>query len=276
MKKKVISGLISILFLIHWVPSVWAAITIPEKTDHYVNDYMNVLSQSTIDEINEKNDQMGQGAEILVLTTDYIETDTEEFSYQVFNQWEIGDAKKNNGVLIVLVIQEGKFWITTGTGVEDVLNSGVLSDLIYDYLEEDFDAGNYDRAVLNTFNEIWRILANKYGIESNSTSQKGGALMFLGDLIVPIVILIFVIFIIVISLAMPRRPYRRRIYRPRFYRHDRFGGPGPIIRPEPVRRPPFTFRPRSGGSAGRSFSGRSGGMRSGGGGRSRGGGAGRK
>lgn len=267
---------------------VSAAISIPDSTNAYVNDYMNVLSQETINEINLKNDQLEGGAEILVLTTDYINTDTEEFSWRVFNQWEIGDSSRNNGVLIVLVVQEEKFWITTGTGLDDVLSAGTLSDILYDHFEEDFDSKNYDRAVLNTFNEIWEILGNKYGL-SSSVQTSESHWMDGASALVTWIIVIFVIVLVLAILAAVLTPRKRTIwFGPTYRRVDRRyydNRPrrmswGPVSRPRPEPRPIHVPRPSSSRSSfGRnSFGGgfRSSGMRSGGGGRSRGGGAGRK
>lgn len=263
--KKTIAGILAglCLFLNLLVP-VSAAISIPDKTDYYVNDYMNVLNQNTIEAINDKNDRLDKGAEIVVLTTDYINTDTEEFAYQVFNQWGIGDSKRNNGVLIVFVISEGKFWIATGTGIEDVLNSGVVSDIIYDYLESDFDAGNYDRAMTNTVNEIYRILANKYGTVSptNSDSDFGSGFSTFAT---TIGFALIIVLILVIAIALPRGPRRYYGGYGRGY-HRHYGGG--------FHSSGSSYRSSGSRSSG-SFA-RSSGRRSSGGGRSRGGGAGRK
>ena len=61
-----------------------------------------------------KNLELSKGAEIVILITDYIDTDTENFAYEVFNQWGIGDKDLDNGMLLVLVIKEEKYWINWG------------------------------------------------------------------------------------------------------------------------------------------------------------------
>lgn len=287
MKRRILACAAALAMVMLQVTSVFAAIDIPDSSEYYVNDYMNVLSLSTKEMINEKNAQLDQGAEIVVLTTDYINTDTEEFAYQVFNQWKIGDSKKNNGVLIVLVVSEGKFWITPGTGVEDILSPSVLSDLIYDYLEEDFDRGNYDQAVKNTFNEIYKILASRYGTVAVSNTNQGGMGMKLSDIMMVIFVAVILIAVLALAIALPKGRYHRT-YRPRYrgYERRRYENPysrGPVFGPRPSRGPTVTTRSRSrsnsfgSGSSGRSFSsGSPSGKRSSGGGKSRGGGAGRK
>ena len=78
-------------------------------SDFYVNDSANVLDSSTEQEIVEKNDYLyaACGAQIVVVTVE----DTEglgaaEYSYQLANDWGIGSAKANNGVLLLLSIGE--------------------------------------------------------------------------------------------------------------------------------------------------------------------------
>lgn len=303
MKKRLIILFSSVFLLANLILPVQAAITVPEETDYYVNDYMNVLSESTVDTINTKNDQLDGGAEILILTTDYIDTDSEEYAYRIFNQWKIGDAENNNGVLILLVIQEEKFWIATGTGLDDVLDAGTLSDIIYDYMEADFDAGRYDEAVLNTFNAIWQIVSAKYGVveeapvssdtayqPSNPASVKGGFLASMGNFFSTIFVIALIILILVLVICLPRR--RRYGAGPIFFRPRRPAPPRPqrpaprpaprpaAPRPAPrssnVRTPSRPSSSRSGGISGGMGRSVSSGMRSSGGGRSRGGGAGRK
>lgn len=286
MKRKFIALLSIILLMSTQLSAVSAAKQIPDETDYYVNDYMEVLSQDTIDTIAQKNDQLENGAEIVIVTTDYINTDTEEFAYQLFNQWQIGDKEENNGVLIVLVVNEEKYWVTVGTGLNDVLDAGTLSDILYDYMENDFDAKDYDQAVLNTFNAIYEIVGKKYGL-SNTVYQEnnyqGGNVM--GEYIIPILFFVLMLIVIAAIVASPGPSYRRRFrprphHEPRRYRepyHGGFGG-GPSG-PRSVRRPtnsgprPSASRPTR---STHSSSGRSSGMRSGGGGGTRGGGAGRK
>lgn len=288
MKKRILACVAVFAMVMLQITSVFAAIDIPDSSEYYVNDYMNVLSPRTKMTINKKNAQLGQGAEIVIVTTDYINTDTEEFAYQLFNQWGIGDSVRNNGVLIVLVVSEGKFWITPGTGVEDILNPSVLSYLIYDYLEEDFDKGNYDQAVKNTFNMIYEILASRYGTVSASNTKQGGMGIRASDVMMVIFVAAILITILALAIALPKRRYHQT-YRPRYrgYEQRRYENPyssGPIFGPKPSRGPTVTTRTRSrsnsfgsGSSSGRSFSsGTPSGKRSSGGGKSRGGGAGRK
>ena len=101
----VLTGLLALLVLLA-VPA--AALTVPEPSElFYVADYANVLENDTIDYMVERNDLLYDqtGAQIVVLTVDFLDgAEIEDYAYAVFNDWGIGSADKNNGVLLLLVI----------------------------------------------------------------------------------------------------------------------------------------------------------------------------
>ena len=81
--------------------------TLPQ--DQCVVDAAGVLSEETAQYLDSLNGQLEgacSGAQIGVVTVDYTgSASTEEYALDVFNTWGIGDAKENNGVLILLVME---------------------------------------------------------------------------------------------------------------------------------------------------------------------------
>ncbi len=77
--------------------------------DQCVVDDAGVLSDSTTSELETLNAQLSSscdGAQIGVLTVDYTgSATTEDYATEAFNTWGIGSSSKNNGVLILLVMQ---------------------------------------------------------------------------------------------------------------------------------------------------------------------------
>lgn len=138
----------------------------------YVTDNANILSNEVKNYIVEQNNILYEntGAQIAVLTVDFLPEgyDSETYSYAVFDQWGIGSAERNNGILLLLVPGDSKFWITQGSGLIDSLTSSTIDKIINKYLADDFDAGRYDQAVTNTFNALLKELDGIYG---TSTAQ---------------------------------------------------------------------------------------------------------
>ena len=250
--KKVLICIIAVMMIMISMLSALRiqAEVIPDSTEDYVNDYADVISDATFNYIANKNSELERGAEILVVTTEYITSDDlEEFNYELFNQWGIGSVGFDNGVLITLVTKEGKYWVTVGKGLERELSASVLSDILDRCMEDDFDKGNYDRAVRNTFDEIYKIVSNKYNIKVNSgttssnkpSSNKTPSYSKSSSSINPIIVILFIVIAIFVVRSMIRnagsskvvvvhdRPRPHPNYPPRDRYHE---PPRPEVRPQ--------------------------------------------
>ena len=243
-----------------------------------------------------------RGAEVVVATVDFTDgEDIADYAYDLFNKWGIGDKKANNGLLILLSVGAEDYYAEPGVGLTDVFTGGVLDAMLYDYLEDDFAAKDYDSGVKKVYARAVEILEDHYGISytppptnnanantnynyaNNNTS--GGFLSGVQNafsqarrvavtrIIRFVFIVLFVILIIALSVLRPRR---------RYY-HRGWGAPPPPPPmggfwrgPRPPRGPggPGFGGPRPGGFSGSRPSGgpRPGGGRSGGFGSGRSGG----
>lgn len=286
--RKIVICIVAVMMILISIMSALRiqADAIPDSTEYYVNDYADVLSDSTERYLDNKNAALDKGAEILVVTTEYISADDlEVFSYELFNKWGIGSAAYNNGVLIILVTKEGKYWVTPGKGLEDELSSSVLTRILENSMETDFDQGNYDRAVRNTFDAVYAIVSKKYGVieeapkpnytppssSNSSITQPSGSPDFTWIWILFVVLLVIIIIKVMISSSRPRNRATTVIYhrpprpreRPRYYeppRPDPWHDPGPRHDewepPRPKEEPKYESRPTQ-SSSGWSSSGSS-------------------
>lgn len=125
--------------------------------DQCVVDDAGVLSDSTTSELETINAQLSSscdGAQIGVLTVDYTgSATTEDYATEAFNTWGIGSSSKNNGVLILLVMQsdqyaDGDYYLTYGDGFRSTMLADQASSLVQT-MEDDFAAKKYDAAVPN-------------------------------------------------------------------------------------------------------------------------------
>ena len=118
-----------------------------------VNDYAGILTDSTIQYVTEVSAALQStcGAEIGVYTTEYIGNSTMEgYAYSVLNEWGLGSADKDNGVLLLLAPGEDDYYITRGTGLESALSISTLSTILDDKLEPNWVNGDYDTGVHDT------------------------------------------------------------------------------------------------------------------------------
>lgn len=259
-------------------PAAFAAQLPSLPKDQCVVDGAGVLSSSTVQTITELNAQLESscsGAQIGVLTVEYTGNDsTEDYATQAFNAWGIGSSSKNNGVLILLVMEsaqyaDGDYYLTYGDGFRNT-TLAKQSSAIAQTMEDQFAARDYDGAVTTCARNVASTIADIYGV-----SLSGSALTDILTLVVSVVLLIVIIRSMAYVFASPcgwlwcfggpRPPRRRRGPPPPppggFY--GGFGGMGGGS---------FGGGAGRGGFGGGSFGGGFGGM---GGGSSHGGGGGR-
>ena len=179
-QKRLAVWLLLLALLVGLLPAALASTDIVQPTQQlYVADYAGVLSQDTEDWIVTQSTQLKSlcGGEIAVVTIDFLnDLNAEEYCYELINQWGVGDSERNNGTVLLLVPGEGKGWITRGNGLEDYLTDARLDTILNNYLWDDFDAGNYDSAVVNTVNAVLDWYESYYGIslDSSGTSARSG------------------------------------------------------------------------------------------------------
>lgn len=238
---------IFILFLVFLVCLVPAfALSVPKQDNSiYVNDYADVLSDSTKDSLISlnKDSDYSTGGYVVVATFDFVEGDIYDYAYQIFNEWKIGDSKNNNGVLLVLDIgNENCSWVI-GTGLESILTDSRCQTIIDDYFKKDFLDKKYDDAVMNTTKQFLKYIENgNFQVEDH---QQSG---FLGMDIWEVVKIGAFIFIVVVAVIAGLFAPRRRGYTPRPRRYHRPPPPPPHYGPGP--RPMGGPRPRSRGFGG--------------------------
>ena len=95
-----------LLFLLISPTFVVSGVDLPSPTQtFYVNDFASILSEETEDHLLQTNDLLEPqtGAQIVTVTVDFLDgLNSEEYAYQLFNDWGIGSKEENNGVLLLL------------------------------------------------------------------------------------------------------------------------------------------------------------------------------
>lgn len=234
----------------------------------YVYDEARVLSDKTMEHIDAMNASLfaQTGAQIMVKTVDSTGgQDILDYAIDLGNQYGVGDAERNNGVVMVLALDnisasglQGDYGVVVGDGLTDYGNA--FSSMQYQYLEDDFAAGNYDAGVKKTVDAFFDWFADYYSVSIREnyipatsrnystasgyhTETTGYVERSTGSILGGFVTLMIVLLVIWMILdAMRWSRYRRRYlqpgmgiptvwYRPVFWGHSWY-------RPRPPRRPP--------------------------------------
>lgn len=163
--KKLFTFLMALALVLSLGVSAYAVV---DKSDSfYVADYANVLSADTEQRICDYNgalEQQCNGAQIVVVTVDYLDgMYCDDYAYELFNKWGVGSAQYNNGMLLLLAVQENKAWLAYGLGLNSVLSSDKVDNMLDEYFWQDFDNGKYDDAVNSLFDALLSWYDNNYG-----------------------------------------------------------------------------------------------------------------
>ncbi len=66
-----------------------------------------------------------------------------DYAGRVFTAWKLGDAKRDNGLLIVVATQDRKIQILTGYGLEGIIPDIIASRIIREQITPQFKTGQY-------------------------------------------------------------------------------------------------------------------------------------
>jgi uncharacterized protein len=245
-------ALLAALFL--WAALALAAPTFPELTGRIV-DAADVIPPATRAALEPKLEALEtkSGIQLVVATVKSLEGQAiEPYANELFRHWKLGEATKNNGVLLLIAPNERKVRVEVGYGLEGTLTDALSKIVIANAIAPRFKAGDFGGGVERGVDDIIIILTTDAAEWQKRPQVREEPSGF--DQLLPLLIFGLVIFIIVRSMAGPRRmgPGGRSL------------GGGPII-----------FLPPGGGGWGSGtggFGGGGGGF-SGGGGSSGGGGA---
>jgi len=137
--------------------------------EFYVNDFANVLDDRTESYIYSMNNALEKAtdAQVVVVTVNDIQEQAlEEFSLGLFREWGIGDAQKNNGVLILLDVAGKMSRIEVGYGLEGALPDGKTGRIQDKFMVPYFKEGDYNTGITEGFNAIINEVYLEYGYDA--------------------------------------------------------------------------------------------------------------
>lgn len=193
-------GSILFLLLFVWTASP-AQFTIPEKpkVQTSVYDYINLLPEAQEKALEQKLIRYSDSTSTQIVLAVINSTEGENINYlgaQWGQKWGIGQADKDNGVLILLARGDRRIAINTGYGVEAALTDALSKRIIETIIIPEFKKGDYYTGLDRGVDAIFQVLNGEFQ-EGRTFGQ--------GDGKFPFKTILFVMIFIVIMIILSRR-----------------------------------------------------------------------
>ena len=139
----------------------------------YVDDASGVIDSDTCEYIRSRSDALCKltGAQIVIAITRSLNGEPiDRYAERYFLDREIGDKNKDNGVLLLMAIDDGNYWLTKGSGLESTLPVSSLRTMLDSIFEPCFAAGEYSVGTKALFDALYGKLCALYGVNPSPAS----------------------------------------------------------------------------------------------------------
>jgi uncharacterized protein len=132
---------------------------LPHKSNTLVTDYTNALSAKEKGLLERKlvgfNDLTGSQVAVVIMesTGKY---DVKAYGLRLANSWGIGQKGKNNGVLVLIAVNDRKMAILTGKGLQSIVTDAICGEIIQNNFVPHFKNGDYYRGIDEGTNRLMK------------------------------------------------------------------------------------------------------------------------
>ncbi len=167
-------SVISVILVVFSVFSFCAAaVEIPSPTSNFfVNDFANVISDSDEQKMQQQGEALYKASNAQVVVTTVKSTDGEDlesYSLEMARSWGIGSKENNDGILLLLVVDDRNVRIEVGTGLEGALPDSKTGRILDTYGIEHFKKDDFSTGLAAVYDS----LINEVYIEKDLEPEDG-------------------------------------------------------------------------------------------------------
>lgn len=204
---------IAYIFFLLLTSMLSASECIPEKKNppRLVSDFANIISPQT--EAQLEAYLVGfydtTSTQIAIVTVnDLCNYDASSFAFKLGEDWGVGDAKFNNGVVILIKPKvgnsRGQAFIATGYGIEGVLPDAICKRIVELEMIPFFKQNDYDGGIANATKIVVDITGGEYSADNYKKGKKQKTS------IIPFLIVLFFIFLMIVRVFSRAKKYGSR------------------------------------------------------------------
>lgn len=142
-----------------------------------VNDYGELLSPATEASLESvlQSLESSDSTQIVVLTIKSLQGDSlEDFSLRVVEDWKIGQQGLDNGVLLLVALDDRKIRIEVGYGLEGKLTDLTAGRIIRDVIGPKFKQGDFNQGIIDGIGAIIMTVRGEFTAPAEAKSGGSG------------------------------------------------------------------------------------------------------
>jgi uncharacterized protein len=154
------------LTIIYLNEIAFAKIPVPGRTNKVINDYAGVINEPTKKAINALASSIKQETpdkvELIVAIFKSLEGwQVNDFALAYGENWrKIKEGRRDNGVILLVVLDEGRVTIGVGQNIKNILTDAAVKDIIKNDIIPEFKKGNLNGGIEKASEKIINILNN--------------------------------------------------------------------------------------------------------------------
>jgi uncharacterized protein len=133
----------------------------------YINDYADVLDMDTKEYLVSVGSELENktGAQAVIVIINSLEgNDESSYGNELFRAWGIGQKEKNNGLLVLLSMEEKRWRVEVGRGLEGAIPDILSNRVMEDAAVPEFKNGNYGEGLRKAYSIFADLIAKEYGV----------------------------------------------------------------------------------------------------------------
>jgi uncharacterized protein len=140
----------------------------PEPTAlKYINDYTSTLdtaSKEYIVSVGKELEYKTTAQEIVVIIDSLQGRDIESYANELFRTWGIGQKEKDNGLLILVAMQDRQWRVEVGTSLEGVITDIYSARVMDTVAAPRFREGNFSQGIKEAYSLFADAIAKEYNV----------------------------------------------------------------------------------------------------------------
>jgi uncharacterized protein len=223
---RTLAGMLLVILILLYASVAWAvALNNLGSPTGYINDYTNTLNSSDKATLtNISNDLIkANGTEMAIVIIDTTDgRDIESYAQELFQKWEIGKKGTDNGLLVVVALNDHKWRVQTGYGIEGVLPDTLAARIMQDLAVPAFKEGKYGKGLIDATGKFKSVLQG----EKYQPPPADPVLKFIFPFILSTFVLVFGIIFLAVRVKCPRCGSRVKLLQEREVLEATYGHSG--------------------------------------------------